>query len=297
MLPCCLPFLRRYVGYLALLGATALLLQGCSAVRLGFGHADSLARWWIDQYVDLSPEQDAVVQERLARFFAWHRKNALPDYVTVLRQGQKFVAGQPTPAEALALGDDLIRRGRILAEQATPDIADILPTFSPAQIERMAGRLTEKNADHAKEARLAEDENSQRRARYKRLLERAEYWFGNFSSEQEAALQQLVAGQSASSQFWFEERLRRQREWLQLARQVQRERLPRDKVMQLLRDYAARFDLPTDPARLNRALALRHASAELAVAILALTTPVQRAHARQKLDDLIHDFTELSQPG
>lgn len=297
MLPDCLPFLRRFVRYLTLLVATAMLLQGCSAVRLGFGYADSLARWWIDQYVDLSPEQDAQVQDRLARFFAWHRKNALPDYVTVLRQGQQFVAGQPTPVDALALGDGIIRRGRTLAEQATPDIADFLLTVSHAQIERMAARLAEKNADYASEAKLSEDERGQRRARYKRLLERTEYWFGDFSDAQEATLRQLVAGQSAGSQFWYEERLRRQRDWLELVRQVQRERPPREKVMQLLRDYAARFDLPATPARLAQALALRRASAELAIAILALTTPAQRAHARQKLDDLIRDFTELSQPG
>ena len=36
-------------------------------------------------------------------------------------------------------------------------------------------------------------------------------------------------------------------------------------------------------------------SAELTAAIVALATPPQRAHAAQKLDDLIRDFTELSQ--
>ena len=77
-------------------------------------------------------------------------------------------------------------------------------------------------------------------------------------------------------------------------RQVQGERPPRDRIIKLLRDYAARFDLPTDPARLARALAMRRASAELAVAIHAMATPAQREHARQKFDDLIHDFTELS---
>lgn len=275
----------------------ALLLQACSAVRLGYGHADSLARWWIDQYVDLSPEQDALVQERLARFFAWHRKTQLPDYASLLRQGRNFVDGQPTTSDALLLGDGIVRRVRTLTEQALPDVADLLLTISPAQIERIAQRYAEKNTDYAKDARLAEAEGSQRAARYKRLRERAEYWFGDFSSAQEATLRQLIEGQSAGSQFWYEERLRRQRELLDLMRQVQRERPPRDRVIQLLRDYAARFDLPADPPRLAQAQALRRASAELAIAILALTTPAQRAHARQKLDDLIHDFTELAQQG
>jgi len=33
------------------------------------------------------------------------------------------------------------------------------------------------------------------------------------------------------------------------------------------------------------------------VAIHALTTAAQRAHAQQKMDDLIHDMSELSQEG
>ena len=289
--------MRRFIRSLALLLVAGLFLQGCSAVRLGYGNADSLARWWIDQYLDLSPEQDALARERLAGFHAWHRKSQLPDYVAVLRQGQMFVSGQPTAADALALGDGIIRRGRILAEQATPDIADFLATVTPAQIERMTAHTAERNTDHAKEAQLADGEDGQRKARYKRLLERAEYWFDDFSSEQKAALRQLVDAQSAGSQFWYQERLRRQREWLDLVRQVQRDRPPRERIIQVLRAYAARFDLPGDPARLAQAVALRRASAELAVAIHALTTPAQRAHAEHKLGELMRDFTELSQQG
>jgi hypothetical protein len=289
--------MRRFIRYLLLLLLVGLLVQGCSAVRLGYGNADSLARWWIDQYLDLTPEQDALARERLAHFHAWHRKTQLPDYVSLLHQGQRFVAGQPAVADALSLGDGIIRRGRTLAEQATADIAEFLPTVTPAQIERMAARMTEKNTDHAKEAQLAEGESGRRKARYKRLLERTEYWFGDFSDEQRAALRQLIDGQNAGSQFWYDERLRRQREWLELMRQVQRERPPRERIIQLLRDYAAHYDLPGDPARLVRAIALRRASAELAVAIHAMTSPAQRAHAEHKLGDLIRDFTELSQEG
>ncbi|MDP2822646.1 MAG: DUF6279 family lipoprotein [Sulfuritalea sp.] len=290
-------FMRRFIRHLTLIFIAGLFLQGCSAVRLGYGNADSLARWWIDQYIDMSPEQDALARERLARFHSWHRKTQLPDYVSVLRQGQKFITGQPSAADALVLGDGIIRRGRTLAEQATPDIAEFLATVSPAQIERMAGRLAEKNADYAREAQLADGENGQRKARYKRLLERAEYWFDSFSAEQKTALRQMIDGQTAGSQFWYEERLRRQRDWLDLVRQVQRERPPRERIMQMLSDYAARFDMPGDPARLAHAVALRRAAAELAVAIHAMTSPAQRAHAEHKLGELIRDFTELSQEG
>lgn len=287
----------RLVRRLIVLVATALLLQACSAVRLGYENADSLARWWLDRYLDLSPEQEMLARQGLARFHAWHRKTQLPEYLALLQRGQSFITGQPTTAEALALYEDTIRSGRILAEQANPDIADFLTTVTAEQIERLAARLAEKNVEEAAQQQLADGESGQHKARYQRTLERAEDWFGNFSSEQKAALRRLIDGQAAGSQFWFDERLRRQREWLTLVRQVQHERPPRARTMQLLRDYAARFDLPDEPARRLQALALRRAAAELAVAIQAMTSPQQRSHARDKLGALMRDFSELSQQG
>ena len=285
----------RFLSRLLLIPIFGVLLQGCSAIRLGYGSADSLARWWIDQYVELSTEQDVLVRERLLRLHSWHRKTQLPDYADVLRQGRVFATGQPTAKDAMALSESIIRRGRALADQATPDIADFLASVGPTQIERMSARFAEKNAEFAKEAKLGENEAAQRTVRYKRLLERAEYWFGDFNDTQQAALRQLIEGHNPGTRFWYDERLRRQREWLDLVRKVQSERPPRERSIQLLRDYAAGFDLPVDPARLAQAIALRRASAELAVAIHALTTPTQRAHAQHKIDDLIRDLTELSQ--
>lgn len=273
----------------------SLLLHGCSGVRLGYDNADSLARWWIDRHLDLTPEQDALARDGLIRLHAWHRKTQLTEYIGALRQGQKLVAGQPTVADTLALGDEIVRHGKVLAEKATPDMADFLLTVTPEQVERMIRRQTEKNADFAREAGLAEGEAGQRKARYKRVLEQAEYWFDDFSDEQKAALRKLIDGQPIGTRFHYDERLRRQSAWVGLTREVQRERPPRERIIQLLRDYAAQFDMPADPALAARAKALRRASAELAVAIHGLTSTAQRAHARHKLDEFARDFTELAQ--
>jgi len=279
---------------LLLVGLAALLLQACSAVRLGYNNADSLTRWWIDQYVDLSPEQEIMARERLLRFHAWHRKTQLPDYVPVARQAQQLIAGQPTASDILSLIDGIIRSGRTLAEQATPDIADFLLTLTSVQIERMAGQFAEKNTAFAKEVQLADGASGQRKAQLKRVLERTEYWFGDFSDEQKLSLRKIIEGQAIGTQFWYDERLRRQRKWLELARLVQRDRPPRERIIQLLQEYTAQFDMPSDPVRSVQAQALRRNSAGLFLAILALTTAEQRAHAQHKLEDLIRDFTALS---
>lgn len=285
---------RRLSGF-ALILVSALLVASCSAIRLGYGNVDSLARWWMDQYLDFTPEQDALVRDRLIRLHAWHRHSQLADYVVLLKDARSLVGAQPATADALGLTDGIIRRVRTLADKAMPDVADLLATLSPAQIDRMAARLADKNADYAKEARLADGEAGQRKARFKRLLERAEYWFGSFSDEQEAAIRRLIDAQPTGSQFWYDERLRRQREWLELARRVQRERPPRDAVIAMLRDYAERFDIPVEPGRRSQALVLRRGAAELVVALHGLTTSAQREHARHKFDDLIQELTGLAQ--
>jgi hypothetical protein len=287
--------MHNSLGRLLLLLAAAILLNACSAMRLGYGNADSLARWWMDQYLDFMPEQDALVRERLTRLHLWHRQSQLPDYAVLLREARDLVDSQPTAANSLGLSESIIRRVRTLADKAIPDVADLLPTLTPAQIDRMAARLADKNADYAKEARLAEGEPGQRKARMKRLLERAEYWFGDFSGDQEAAIRRLIDAQPTGSQFWFDERLRRQREWLEIVRKVQRERPARDAVVAMLRDYAERFDIPVEPTRRTQAIALRRSSAELAVAMHALTTKAQRDRARLKFDDLIRELGELAQ--
>jgi len=272
-----------------LLLATLMLLSGCSAVRLGYDNADTLARWMIDDYIDFSPEQEALARERLTKLHGWHRKTQLPDYAVVLGDFQQFVAGKPNTDDALVLLDRVFMRGKTFYREATPDIAEFVRTLTPLQIDQMAERFAKKNAEFAKTMKLGESESEQRKAYFKRMLERSEYWFGSFSDEQEKALQGLAAGQVSGLSFWYEDRLRRQKEWLELVRRVVQERLSLEQTIELLRHYEKRFFLESD-----RALALRRKTAELTVAIHVITTPEQRAHARQKFGELITDLVELS---
>ena len=275
--------------------AAALLLQGCSAIRLGYNHADDLARWWLDQYLDLSSAQDALARERLKRLHAWHRKTQLPEYVVLARQAQKLISSQTSTGDVLALLEDINRSGVSFAERAAPGIADFLPTLAPQQIERMSAQLAEKTAAYAKEIQLADGDGGQRKAQFRRVLERSEYWFGDFSEEQQLALRRLIDLQPIAASFWYEERMRRQREWLELVRSVQRDRLQRERIIPLFMEYAVRFESPGNPVRLAQAQAARRHAAELLVAILGMATPTQRIHAQHKLDDLIADFTALTQ--
>ena len=56
-----------------------LLAGGCSMVRVGYGHLDTVAAWMAHDYFDLDAEQRDAFNQRFDRLHAWHRGEQLPE--------------------------------------------------------------------------------------------------------------------------------------------------------------------------------------------------------------------------
>ena len=58
----------------------AFVLAGCSANRFLYNRADTFVRWAIDDYVDLTSEQQKQFDADLDGLLDWHRRFELPLY-------------------------------------------------------------------------------------------------------------------------------------------------------------------------------------------------------------------------
>ncbi len=56
----------------------ALLVASCSVATMAYNNAPSIALYALDDYFDLTPEQEAWLKPRLERFIVWQRANQLP---------------------------------------------------------------------------------------------------------------------------------------------------------------------------------------------------------------------------
>ena len=56
------------------------LLAGCSANRFLYNRADTFVRWAVDDYVDLTSEQQQRFDDNLDVLLDWHRRAELPQY-------------------------------------------------------------------------------------------------------------------------------------------------------------------------------------------------------------------------
>ena len=111
-----------------------LLLQGCSAVRIGYNQAPTLAWWWVDGYMDFNTEQAPRVKDALNQWFAWHRKTQLPEYAKLLATAQVQVLQPATPEQVCRWSDELRALIGRAIDQGVPLAADVLSGLTAEQL-------------------------------------------------------------------------------------------------------------------------------------------------------------------
>lgn len=278
---------RRFITAFA-----ATVLCACSAMKVGYQQGDRLAYWWIDHYVDVSATQEPSTREAIARFFAWHRKAQLPEISALLTQAKSQVQQPLTPAMVGQFQDASQRLARQSFEYAMPDLADLLLTLTPEQIARMDKKFTEGNTKYRKKF-LSGDAGEREDARYDKVMDYAKLIYGRFSDEQTKAIRAAVAPVVRGADARYAERIRRQQEWLALARQVQAAHPPKAQVLDMLRRYGEHWQNPPGKARAASYEANNEAGIALTVTIANLTTPTQKAHAAERFQKWIDDTQAL----
>ncbi len=285
--------IRRCRSVLTWLLAFALVaLTGCSAIKLGYQQGDRIAYWWVDRHVDVSGAQEPPTREAIARFFAWHRKTQLPEVAAVLARAKRDVQQPVTDEMVRQVQADTQRLTRQAYDNAVPDVASLLLTLTPAQIDHMQARFAESNAKYRKEF-LRGDAGERESARFDKVMDYARLIYGSFSAEQERTIRAAMAPLMENAEARYAERLRRQQEWLALTREVQAARPPKTEVMAMLRRYAEHWLKPPERDDAAQHQATNRAGVALTVAIANLTTPEQKAHAAKRFQGWIDDTQAL----
>ena len=83
------------------------LVSGCSATQFIYNRVDIVIRWYLDDYVSLSRNQQAQFDERLDDLLSWHRQEELPSYVTLLDE-TLVILDEGVPVESARLMADRI---------------------------------------------------------------------------------------------------------------------------------------------------------------------------------------------
>jgi hypothetical protein len=288
--------MRRYSVFASWIGIflIASLMLGCSAARLGYTNGETVSYWWLDNYVDFENDQKPWVKKQLANLFAWHRSTQLKGYVQLLTRAQSRIQGNVSEAELKADYDDLKKRVLVLTDKALPQMAELALALQPRQIANIEKKFESNNDKYRKEY-LRGDIEQRQRFRYKKALKQAEYWFGDFSHEQEQLMRAASDARPLNNELVLADRLQRQAALIALLKKIQLEKPSRDATAALLKDYVNstmdRFANPEHKAFFDASNA---GSIHLTSVIINSATPTQKAHFVKTLQQWIDDFNALA---
>ena len=270
-----------------------LLSAGCSMVRSGYGHVDSVAAWMAHDYFDLNSEQRDQFAQRFERLHAWHRQTQLPEYAQFLGDMQARAKRGLREDDLLWLFDGFRQRYARIAAQGAADAADLLATLTPQQVEAFRQQVDKDNRKFLREQRSAESEAERRRFVQQRALSQLHDWLGPLSDAQQARITTLMQNLPLVDKLRHEDRLRRQREFFALLEQRGGERRA---FAQKLRDWLEHWESGRSAEQTRQFEDSWKKRAAFYAAVDRLLTAEQRRHLTGKLQDYIDDFRELSRP-
>jgi hypothetical protein len=284
-------WLKSSVAQASVLAFVLATLAGCSMIRIGYPQLDTIAVWTADDYFDLEPEQKQEFRRRFQRFHEWHRYEQLPDYAAFLAETKARLQKGLTREDALWVTEGVRARYRTLVTYAADDAAAMLMSVTPAQLDALQRQWEKVNRRFVREYRLEATVEEQRRATGRRALSRIRDWVGHLDDEQD---QQILAWASELPLIHGQrrqDRLRRQREFLQLMSQ-------RDDAGQFaarLRRWLQNWEGGRDPGYDRLFNEWTQQQADLYVAVYRILLPHQREAVAERVQGYINDFTRLAQ--
>ena len=272
------------------------LIAGCSAVRFGYANGESVLYWWFDGYLNFNQGQKPWVKREIGKLLAWHRHTQLPDYAAMLAWVEQRIQRnqQVSAADVLNEYAAVKKRAQIVIEHALPQLTELALSLQSDQIAHLEKKFASNNESYRKDY-LRGDLEQRQQFRFKQVMKQAEYWFGGFSTEQEAKLRAASYARPLNNELWMEERRRRQQEMIRMLRKIQSEKPSREAAMALVRNYAAKsfevFAYDDDKTFFDVS---RDGMAQMVAVIVNIATPAQRAHAIRRLRKWEEDCWSLA---
>jgi len=283
-----------YRGLIAL--TLAFLLAGCNSIQLAYNKAPLLLEYQMDNYLDLTAEQEDVLRQELLAFQAWHRREALPEYASTLREWSEELSEPRTFTAAEVLKKQALFQDAMLsmAQQTALRLAPLLLTLQPEQQKRLESRFEKANREYAKDnLRNPARSEVQRRERF---TERFENWLGPLTETQKTSLTQWLESNPSGAALWSQERQARQQALLALMAQA-RTQPSAEEAAQSLHDYfqsLANYRVSELQAKQPER---QQSLANLTAGLLNQMNDRQRDHLRNKLESYAQDFEALADRG
>ena len=272
-----------------------LLLQGCSAIKLGYQQLPTLSYWWLDSTVSFNSDQSVRAKEALDQLHQWHRREELPAYADFLQRSAQWSNGPTETAQMCSAFAEVQSRLDRLMREVVRQAAPVAMMLGPRQLSHMARQWESKNEDWEKDW-LRGDEQARMERRVERVVDRYSDFYGSLNAEQTALIRAQLAQSPWTAEWGRQDRQRRQKDLLATLQRLSQSQMSIAQVEAELWGVWQRWLKPPDAAG---AALMQSMSQQACINLTQLhnnASPEQRQRATRRIRAYERDFRDLLQP-
>lgn len=184
-------------------------LQGCSS-KFAYNNADWLAQWYIDDYVDLTGDQNRNLDIELKSVLKWHRETQLLQYRQQLVDLSNDLDHLPMSEQTwLKHFNQITGHWQRLRRELSTRAATLAPQLDQHQVNYLFAKL-ENNSKEKLEDFNEKTIKEYRSDRLEGLLETLENYLGSVSKQQKSYAATFVEQAIITEQEWFDSNVKLQ---------------------------------------------------------------------------------------
>lgn len=261
------------------------LAGACSTVQFAYDNADTYVRWQMHSYIVVEGADADELDERIDEFHAWHRKNALPKYVTLAHEATQRFADGLSRADLVWGYDSARAQARESLRKAAELVAPLLDRLTPEQIAAMERRIAEENRKFYRDY-LRDSERDRRDRRARNATNRLEDWVGKLTHAQVQRVREYAERAPLTEELRDRDRRRLQQDVVAIVRaRAARARLA---------ERVANWEKGREPAVAAGFEASREQYFAMLIDVDRMLTPEQRARALGHMRRYADDFEALT---
>jgi hypothetical protein len=272
---------------LFLILAIALLISGCNTVNLIYRNADWYLQHKINGYTSFNAQQKKIITQEVSDYMNWHRKKALPEYITFLQNlnGAAQYDGRLSSGEIARLREQVLELYKMTLAPAIRPTAEILSSLDDGQIRELEKSLSEENQKQIHEQLdVSRDDYLDKRA--DRTVHFLEWLAGNLNKAQEQKVREMSRRLPFVSDIYIRQRVANQGRLISLLN----EHAGTEQISAFLSLWILTPEATRSPQQQHAVETFKLASDDMIADIHGMLTARQKDHIHKTISSYIDDM-------
>ena len=222
------------------------LVSSCSSIQIAYNQADFLLKWWLDDYIDFTDDQEKFYAQAIPTLLKKHRQEELPKALEKLRQLKAKLDSPLSEEEGTLIVHELKTLSKESIYLAQDDLAKLALTLQAKQLQHLQNTFNKSNIKFQNDY-LKGSPDDRLNNRLEKIIERTEAFTGNLSKSQKSQLRDIAKEYLLDMQIVYQTRIFKQQLMINTLKKISSEQPPLPQVKTLLNQLFTEIELGSTP--------------------------------------------------